>query len=84
MPTYNYSCLSCGTIEDVFAHIADEVIPCPKCAIRPAHRLFSPPTAIICDLVPYFDVNLGKNGEYVTSKQHKKSLLKREGLECKG
>lgn len=65
MPTYDYSCPICGTIEDVAAKIADEHIQCPKCGIMFASRLFSPPRNIICDIEPYFDVNLGKGGGYI-------------------
>lgn len=50
-------------------------------------RLISP-TRIICDIAPYFDENLADpkkspHGQWVKSRQDKKSKLKEQGLvEC--
>lgn len=79
MAIYDYQCAVCGLIPDVIAHIADEQIVCPTCGAF-ARRLFSPPSAIICDIDPYVDENLGQGGMYITSRQHKREVLKRSGL----
>lgn len=82
MPLYDFCCTSCGTVENVWAGINEESMPCPKCHEHQATRLFSPPRNIICDLTPYWDENISKNGQpvYVESRQHKAKLLKQNGL----
>jgi putative FmdB family regulatory protein len=86
VPRYDYKCPACGTIEDVVAHINEEEIECPRCQAHMATRLFSPPTSRpICDIEPYFDENLGKDGgQWVKSRRHKRQLMKSEHLEMRG
>lgn len=87
MPLYDCSCPKCGDIkEDIWAKV-DEIHPsCPKCGAE-MERLLSP-TRIICDIQPYFDENLADpkkspHGQWVMSRQDKKSKLKEQGLvEC--
>ena len=83
---YDYMCPSCGEIENVTARLEEENIDCPKGCGHKAFRLFSPPRSKpICDIEPYFDVNLGRDGgTYVTSRRHKKRLLREQHLEIKG
>lgn len=79
MPIYNYNCHKCGEKHDVWAKIEEQLKTCPDCGL-PMIRLFSPPTNIITDIEPYFDDNIGSGGSWVTSRQHKRALMKQEGL----
>jgi putative FmdB family regulatory protein len=83
MPIYDYSCKNCGISENVWAKIAEEIIPCPHCG-EPAWRLISAPN-IQCDLEPRWEENIAHpdkapHGSYVTSRQHRDKLCKEYGL----
>lgn len=83
MPIYDISCPKCGEIKDVWAKIADEHLSCPYCGMKTS-RLISP-TKGICDIEPYFDENLADSkkcpyGQWVTSRQHRKQIMKEKGL----
>jgi putative FmdB family regulatory protein len=86
MPLYDYKCPNCGEIEDIWAKILEMNLICPDCGGMMV-RLMSP-TRIICDIEPYFDENLADpkkspNGQWVKSRQDKKSKLKEQNLvEC--
>jgi len=82
MPRYDYHCPSCDKTEERFERMGDTLVEC-TCGNGLMVRQFSPPMAIHCDLEPYFDENLGAGGAWVKSKQHKRQLLKQEGLEQK-
>ena len=82
-PIYDVNCPNCGIVEDVWAKISEIDVLCPNCGAETA-RLISA-TRIICDLEPYFDENLADpkkspHGQYVTSRQHRKKLMKEQGL----
>jgi putative FmdB family regulatory protein len=83
MPLYDCRCPECGEKEDIWARI-DELSPkCPECG-RGMMRLISP-TRIICDITPYFDENLADakkcpDGQWVKSRQHRKVIMKEQGL----
>ena len=83
MPIYDCNCPKCGIIEDVWAKIDNLYPACPKCGWAMT-KLISP-TRIICDIQPYFDENLADpkkspHGQWVMSRQDKKSKLKEQGL----
>lgn len=80
MPIYDMECPRCGLVKDVWAKI-DEQIMRHSCGTL-MHRVLSA-SNIRCDLEPYFDENLSQahgKGNYVTSRQHRKELMKRLGL----
>jgi putative FmdB family regulatory protein len=81
LPLYDYECRNCGPIIDVWAKIDEVELVC-ACG-GTLLRLISP-TRIQCDLQPYFDENLGDRGnpqgQWVKSRQHKRQLLKEQGL----
>jgi putative FmdB family regulatory protein len=83
MPIYDCNCINCGIIEDVWAKINDINPKCPNCNSQ-MERLLSP-TRVILDISPYFDENLADpkkspHGQWVMSRQDKKSKLKEQGL----
>jgi putative FmdB family regulatory protein len=83
VPLYDYLCSDCGTIEDVWAGIEESNLNCPLCQ-GIMSRLISP-CNIKCDLTPYFDENLADpkkapHGQWVKSRQHRKKLMKEQGL----
>lgn len=87
MPIYDVLCPQCGELTDIWAKIEEIKAKCPLCG-KETERLISP-TRIICDLEPYFDENLADakkspNGQWVTSRQHKKKILKDQNLVEKG
>lgn len=83
MPLYDYKCPKCGEIIDVWAKIEEMHKECNQCG-GVMYRLISP-TRIICDIAPYFDENLADSkksphGQWVQSRQHRKQLMKEQGL----
>lgn len=82
MPLYDYRCPKCGELTDIWAKIDEKIKGCPQCGEDMA-RLLSP-TRIQCDLRPYWDENLADranpHGQYVESRQHRRQLMKEQGL----
>jgi putative FmdB family regulatory protein len=79
MPLYDYECVNCGTVDDVFAAVIDTTLPCPRCD-DVMTRLFSFNVNVQPDLEPYVDDQMGHEPVYVKSKQHRKQLMKERGL----
>jgi len=80
MPKYDFRCSICSTVQEDIVEIGVETIICPNCKETTMKRLFSPPTHIAPDLKPYFDENISDTGEWVTSKQHRRELMKKNKL----
>ena len=82
MPIYDVLCPQCGELTDIWAKIDEFNKSCPMCG-KETKRLLSP-TRIQCDLEPYFDENLADRrdtqGKWVNSRQHRKQLMKDQGL----
>lgn len=83
MPLYDVQCPNCGQVDDVWAKIADDQAMCPQCGVA-TKRLISP-TRLQLDIEPYFDENLADAktspaGQWVTSRQHKRQIMKEQGL----
>jgi len=99
MPRYEYECPKCKTrITKTIklAHLDDVEVYCHRCwnkhpgdgsplSLMPMKRLISC-QQIQCDLVPYFDENITKDGQgaWVESRQHRKQLMKDNGLYERG
>lgn len=81
MPTYDFSCQSCGKTEERVTRIDDQMVVCSCGALMT--KLFSPPRAIICDIEPYWDENITPEPILVQSRRHKEQLLKENGLKMK-
>ena len=81
MPIYDYECLQCDLISDVWARMDDYIMSCPRCG-RDMKRLISS-SNIICDIEPYLDGHMAQNPVPVFSRQHKKEELKKRGLVIK-
>jgi putative FmdB family regulatory protein len=82
MPIYDVKCPQCGELTDIWAKIEEFKAKCPMCG-KETQRLMSP-TNIQCDLTPYFDENLADkkdiHGKWVKSRQHRKNIMKDQGL----
>ena len=84
MPIYDYECKNCGIIENIWAKISEEIVPCPHCG-EPAWRIISA-SNIQCDIEPRWEENIAHpkhapHGHYVTSRQHRDELLKKYNLD---
>lgn len=79
MPIYDYFCPVCGKKDGQWASIGQEALACDACG-SVMTRLFTPPTSIIPDIEPHFDEHMGHEPVLVTSRQHKKALLRERGL----
>lgn len=77
MPIYDYECPNCGIQRDIWAGI-DETEKLCGCMLWMT-RLISAPR-INPDFQPYFDENLGHEGAWVQSRQHRKRLMGEKGL----
>jgi len=87
MPRYDWRCMDCGKEAEHWARMDDRELICSCGGLMT--RLFSPPRAVICDYEPYFDENLTppgstQAGTWVTSRQHRKQLMKEYGLYERG
>ena len=80
MPRYDYRCIECGVIEELWRRMTDLEMAhrCIRCG-GDMIRLISAPN-IRCDIEPYVDENMGHEPVHVESRQHKKQLLKERGL----
>lgn len=85
MPIYDYMCKNCGETQDIWAKIAEEIVPCPHCG-EPAWRLISA-SNIQCDIsiMGRFEENIAHpdkapQGSWIESRQHRDRLLKEYGL----
>jgi putative FmdB family regulatory protein len=78
MPLYDYECRNCGKVNDVIAPVAADTLAC-KCGAS-MKRLFSFRVNINPDYEPYYDENISKTGEWVKSRQHRRELMKENGL----
>lgn len=77
MPIYDYKCSDCGLIENVWAKIDEQELPC-KCGLTMTRVISA--TRTNPDLQPYLDPNLGHEPVWVESRQHRKRLMKERGL----
>jgi len=78
MPLYDYLCVDCGTIEDVWAGIEEDNLCCPYCQ-QVMRRLISAP-GVICDIEPYIDWNMSQEGVQINSRQHHRQEMRERGL----
>lgn len=74
MPLYTYEC-SCGKSADEFRSVAERN-NAPLCCGKPMQKQLGG-HRVVPDVVPYFDDNLES---YVKSKQHRKQLMREQGV----
>lgn len=76
MPTYDYKCLSCGKVFELFQKITDE--PQEKClhCSGKAERLISPGLGIIFKGSGFYETDYKKKKEPISNSENKDS--------CKG
>lgn len=84
MPLYTCECNSCQNKQDYFSTVAerDTTPKCEMCGGETKKILsFS---SVVPDFQPYLDPNIGgPDGVWVKSKQHRKQLMKKYGVEEK-
>ena len=77
MPLYDYACTECHKHTEAFRSVAERNVapPCQHCGrgTRKVISLSKP----IGDMQPYYDDNLQA---YVTSRQHRKQLMREHGV----
>lgn len=79
MPIYTYQCLDCEALTDAYKKI-DERNDCPICACGGQTKKIISNYFAISDLDPYLDMNIGSEPTWVKSKQHRKQLMKENGV----
>lgn len=81
MPLYDYECEECGRKYEEFFPVDSfpEYIRC-ECG-KSARKIISKPQDIKPDWEPYWDENLGDEPVLVTSRQHRRELMKQKNLE---
>lgn len=84
MPLYDYDCLKCGLVPDIWAKIMEIYVKCPHCQGN-MKRVLSP-VNIIGDLpqMGIWDEVVSHSPVYFGSKQDKKRYLADRGLAIKG
>jgi hypothetical protein len=78
MPIYSYICARCGFSCDEFNKVDHRHVGPPHCGEQMKLDVTGP--AVHTDLEPYFDDNLST---YVKSRQHRKSVMRDQGVEDK-
>lgn len=78
MPVYAYKCAQCGRQEDKFNKMADHKNG-PECCGKVMRQHFES-IKVIPDFEPYVDYNISDKPVLVKSKQHRKELMKRNGV----
>ncbi len=73
---YPFVCETCGKNEELWMKVSE--YKRPSCCGKEMKRIFS--SAVVSDLVPYLDENIGTEPTWVKSKQHKKQLLRDNGV----
>ncbi len=81
MPIYEYKCPECGQIHEKFNKMANHKNG-PNCCGKPTKQYYGS-YYVVGDFEPYLDENLGPKPVYVKSKQHRKELMKQNGLDEK-
>lgn len=77
MPLYSYTCDACGASKDEFRKI-DERNKAPDCDLcKLKMKKIISGYSVVNDVEPYYDDNLQS---YVKSKQHRKALMKEQGV----
>jgi putative FmdB family regulatory protein len=76
MPLYDYQCPQCGRIENVWARMDEDPMPCPRCATLMS-RLVTAHYHVIPDMAPYYDDNLET---HVRSRKHREQVMREKGL----
>lgn len=77
MPLYGYECGGCGATKDEFRKISERnnAPSCDKCS-KPMAKTIGGHN-VVPDFQPYYDGNLET---YVRSKQHRREVMKQQGV----
>ena len=78
MPIYEYACKNCGKTDTAFRKIDDRHRGPLCCNVQMEFRISTP--AVHADLQPYLDPHIGSEPTWVKSKQHRKALMKKNGV----
>ncbi len=79
MPSYDFKCEKCGNQEELWMKVSE--YKKPSCCGQEMKRIFS--YAVVKDVDPYVDYDIGDKPVVVKSKQHRKELMKKFGVEEK-
>lgn len=79
MPIYTYTCDDCKELIDEYKKV-DDRNNCPTCPCGGSTKKIISSYFAISDLEPYLDMHIGKEPTYVKSKQHRKQLMKENGV----
>ena len=79
MPIYDYKCVNCGIIKDVFAKMDDHHLQCEKCGDEWMERLMPGTHGINMGVgaYGYYDDNLQK---YIGTNKERRSEMQRQGV----
>lgn len=79
MILYEYQCVDCDKITDALRAI-DDRNNCPKCACGGETKKIISKQRVHGDFVPYLDQNIGNEPTWIKSKQHRKEVMKKNGV----
>jgi len=78
MPRYDFSCSGCGKMLELYAAIEEREKICECGTIM--KRLITTRYYAQGDMAPYFDEHIGDKPMWVTSRRHRRELLKKYRL----
>jgi hypothetical protein len=77
---YDVKCKKCGEKQEIVRTVADRDKDLPVCCGETTRRIISLKQNIVPDLEPYVEENLGEKPVYIKSKQHRKEVMRKEGV----
>ncbi len=79
MILYEYQCLDCEKITEALRTV-DDRNNCPECKCGGETKKIISKSAVHSDFVPYLDENIGSEPTWIKSKQHRKKVMKENGV----
>lgn len=79
MILYEYKCLKCDKITNKFRDIEDRD-NCPQCECGGETKKIISKSKVHGDFMPYLDENIGDEPVWIESKQHRKKVMKENGV----
>ena len=79
MPLYEYQCEDCKEITEEFKKVA-ECLVCPTCKCGGNTAKIISKANVHPDFEPYLDENIGDEPTWIKSKQHRKQVMKENGV----
>jgi putative FmdB family regulatory protein len=81
MPIYDFKCQKCDQVSEYYAKISETERACeePGCHGE-MKRLITTNVSVAGDIQPYLDPHIGSKPVYIKSKQHRREVMRKEGV----